>query len=129
MTDRQTVWLVEDTSYEDQRVLGICSSKEKAETLASMYPGADDPEEWEMDGDIPALKKYSVEATMQSVEEARQISPDREEGARFFLRTRTFILEVITVADSEEHACKIANERRRQFVAEGTWGVNEEGRS
>jgi len=126
-TEGTTIWLVSDGSYSDYHVLGIYSTHELAVAAKEAHNAYNEIEEWELDqippgppglfywhvamdraGNSTSAKRVSnVRATPFSCAWAPYRDNDR---VSFF-----------AWAADEQHAVKIANERRTALIASGQW--------
>jgi hypothetical protein len=121
------LFLVSDGCYSDYRICGIYTTQEKAELARKLYAADNDVEEWEVDampdhppglfafqvimdreGSVSLVSFYDAEAMPN-----RTWMPSGNLGVRFYMW-----------AKDEEHAVKIANERRAALVADNVWTTN-----
>ena len=117
-----TVYLVTDGSYSDYRVLGVYSTEEKAKSAVELFHAQNDIEEFEIDAipeHPPGMLAWSV--VMEANGDTRLVrreSPLEDRWAPYGDgRACIFYLW----AKDEEHALKIANERRTSLIALGEW--------
>lgn len=123
----EIVFVVTAGSYSDYRVCGIYSTREKAERAKDVFNADNDIEEWtldEMPECPPGLVAWRVHI--------------QKDGAAKASRTEAPVhahwMELVPYSTSgnggcttemyaadEKHAIKIANERRIQALALGTW--------
>lgn len=132
---KQTVWMVSTGSYSDYSVVAVCSTRERAEAMREFCNGNEPVEYvldeefrffgsgrllWQVwmhrDGESPDA--YRCDSTTGAddgnwrKDKARWVSPGSEpESLHGFY----------VWAKDEQHAIKIANERRAQLIAEGLW--------
>ena len=125
-----TVYLVSDGEYSDYSILGIYSTKEKAEEALALY-AAKYIEEWEIDvlpphppGELRWIVNVQDSGNILSVEPA---SAEEKYVAfksfRKWLEPDTRIL--ILWARDKDHAIKIASEKRREMIVSGEWYSND----
>lgn len=136
-----TLYAVSRGSYSDYGVVAIFSTKEKAEEYMLFVPSDDynDIETYELDpGVVDKIRKgYSPwfvimlrDGTTEEVR--RQEVSSYSIGSSAWIHRRSTLpsrvqhslpdcIVVHTMAKSEEHAVKIANEKRVQFIANGEW--------
>jgi len=145
----KSVWVIEAGSYSDYHVVGVFSTKENAERAlgwlsagGAEYLYRPSVGEWEMDPAIAELNagmdQWSVcmdyDGTVEraKVEESRY---DLNVDIRAWLRTKApayggkgvnDAVEGTVWARDEEHAIKIANEKRLQRIASGELKSHEE---
>ena len=126
-----TVWLLERGEYSDREVVGVFSSREKAEVVAKAinasegnYYNCHEPHEWVLDslytplsqGLLSYYVRIEFDGTVLDVEPRGIADRDLYEIPR--MNKRTLVISVW--ARNKEHAVKIANERRIQWrVKEG----------
>ena len=112
------------------KICAACSTKEKAEEARRLYR-ADNIEEWELDehpGCPPDYMPYYVVMDLagdagkedvgyqfEKIQQGWKIRTVRRTGPKYVL--------LYVLARDEEHAVKIAGERRRAMMAEGSWGL------
>lgn len=146
MSERRSVWVIEQGSYSDYRVVGVFSSKENAERVAEKINAGTDSyneaevAEWPMDPGIDALnqnlKRFHVlmlhDGSVEGVEELDgwDYYPDLTDGHWLWERTKApayqgrgipDVLNSSVWARDEKHAVKVSNERRVQMIASGEW--------
>lgn len=121
------VYLVTDGDYSDYHVLGVFSSREKADHAKRLYAACNNVEEYELDAvpeSPPGLLAYVV--LMEISGDVKDLWQESVAGfksrwhpgdlygsapvAWFRIRAR-----------DEQHAVKIANEWRAQIIAMGLW--------
>lgn len=138
----RTVWVVEQGSYSDYRVIGVFSTQANAELIKERInkDGLYEPAtvaEWPFDPGIEGLRKGYTPWTvlMQqdgSIEEIRQddlflslVSTvqlwERSQSPYYQRRGVPDVLRGNIWAKDSTHAIKIMNEHRAQFIALGTW--------
>lgn len=139
-----TIWVVEQGCYSDYLVVGVFSSKENAEIVASKINAAEyvydqaTVAEWPLDPAISeinnGMKLYSImmlkDGTSESVKESEFNSYNMGGEFRIWERSKTVCPETSKKPDcltatvwatSSYHAIKIANEKRAQMIASGEW--------
>ncbi len=123
------VYLVTEGCYSDYRVLGVYSTKENADYAHVLYASDNKIEEYDLDyfGDDPrdGLLPYAVEMKktgdvaevirwgVHEVPSSKWVPLMYSDAVRFFVRAR-----------DDEHAVKIANERRAELIASESWTTN-----
>lgn len=150
MSEKKSVWVVEQGSYSDYGVLGVFSTREAAEMMAARINEAADRcdeeatvAEWPLDPGVDALRaglwRFDIwmkeDGSADSVypasdwKELPAEDPSHGLGNTFEMRilsvhpvpTKERQLRARVWARDREHAIKIANERRVQLVASGEW--------
>lgn len=139
----KTVWVVEQGSYSDYRVVGVFSSKKNAELVAdkvnrsSLYDAAT-VAEWPIDPGVEGLNKgYKVwlgdmlfDGTVERMEEWDFNSFYSIGGLRLWERSKApayngkgvpDCLHGQVLAKNRTHAIKIFNDRRAEMIATGQW--------
>jgi hypothetical protein len=130
-----TIYLVSDGEYSDYTVLGLYSTKEKAEEARALY-AANYIEEFELDylpphppGEL-LWRVYMLDNG--DVTDVNQGSPSEKfvpfESNRFFLTSdypKTVGRMLALWARDKEHAIKIASEKRREMLVSGEWYSND----
>lgn len=136
-----TVWVIEQGSYSDYRVVGVYTSKANAEKIAALlnkekYSDEATVAEWPVNPAVDeinqGLKMYLVQMHMngntERVEESDITSYSLSSRLEVWERTkapawqRQPIDDMISGhvwAESVEHAVKIANEYRARAIADG----------
>lgn len=120
-----TAFMVTEGCYSDYHVVGVFTTREKAEYFVSLFPDGQQPdiEEVEIDAvdGFPVGRRcYSVRFDKDGHSTAKQDEPRVVDescwpyGDGINMITRCW-------ATSEAHAIKIANERRAMAIAMGTW--------
>ena len=127
----KTVWVVEEGSYSDYRVVGVFSSKENAEKVADLVGGCVDV--WPLDPRIEDMNegRYPYFVSMERDGTTRMVKReqwhyafDRYHGrldVEYPLMHPKGTLVGVVFATDEEHAVKIANETRARYIVEGKW--------
>ena len=135
-----TVWVVTDGGYSDKYVVSVCSSEENAKEFIESKLG-DDYYDTEIDALLDKAKQRLKVAVVDMRKDGSLI-----EDKVWFPHCCTDLIEECAVdfssygsyggsryrpedkgyrfsmwARDEEHAIKIANERRTRMIAEGTW--------
>lgn len=127
----KSVWVVETGEYSDYRVVGVFSTEENAQLMADRVCGS--VEEWPMDpwidhinqGLVPYYVDMSTDGTINRITELRwSRSHPYETNLLFYHQQRSIIGTVFST--DEQHAIKIANEVRAQYIAEGKWPSDED---
>lgn len=141
--NRKTVWVIEQGEYSDYSVRGVFSSKENAERVAVLYKRdwGDAPEvnEWVLDPAVEetlqGLVKWNVtlrrDGTVERCEQSTYYG-NLNESVNLWERTKApayrdkpdveDALMAEVWAKGSEHAVKIVNERRAEWIALGKWG-------
>lgn len=127
------VYIVSTGSYSDWMILGIYSTQEKAEKARADYNAENDIKEYAVDEfpQIPdGLRPYCVIMTCVGgvLERPTQAVPAavgrwRDEWVPYSISKapeKQAVLFCVWARD-EEHAVKIANDRRAQLIATGEW--------
>lgn len=136
------VFMVTEGSYSDYSILAVFSTKEKAEEAREALDLENEIEEYEMDAPSAEIihyrntkeKRYSVymdeagnTSNVYKISDIgnKEIKSTFEvrEGDRYTGRNTHIYAEVF--AQSKEHAIKITNEKRVQFIALNKWRVGE----
>lgn len=142
---KRTVWVIEQGSYSDYRVVGIYSTRENAQEIADIINREDPYDkaevgEWEVDPLISELRAgwrpfhlvMLADGTVENVRDEERNSYNIGNGTHLWLWERTKApaykgkgipdaLNGTVWAKDREHAIKIANERRVQMIASGEW--------
>jgi hypothetical protein len=128
-----SVWVVEDGEYSDYRVVGVFSSKKNAERVCKLTGG--EIAKWRMN---PAIDELNAGLHFYRVEIAKDGTVShcgRHEPSTYdidgtyestpWVDYRDHSLGVHLIvrvwASDDNHAIKIANERRMQKIANGEW--------
>jgi len=141
-----TIWVVEQGSYSDYRVVGVFSTKENADKIAALL-NVDSPsdeatvDEWVFD---PGIKELNAGKSLYFVQMQKDGTVERvqlREFSSYELRSagraemwrrstapayrggpNTFDVMWMTCwAKDETSAIKITNERRSEMIASGKW--------
>jgi hypothetical protein len=139
----QRIWVIEKGSYSDYRVVGVYTTKAKAERVAEAINAGDNFDaatvaEWPLDPGFDAInqgrKPFSI--TMLRDGEVERINKVEVSyyniGDKYSLWKRTEAdaykgkgipdaLSATVWARNEKHAIKIASEHRAQMIAGGKW--------
>jgi hypothetical protein len=128
------VWAIEEGEYSDYHVVGVFSTRENAELILSKYNASPyhhaEISEWDLDPAIEqlnaGLSRFYVQilrdGTVREVredfgiEEWETINLDdsrAQDGCKGY--------RIYVFAKDEQHAIKIANEKRLQYIANGHW--------
>lgn len=134
----KAIFALEDGSYSDYHVIGIYTTRERAETVQKLVGG--DINEWTLDPGwteintglnrwrVWMLRDGTVEETFH--EKITGYWINEESMAWIWRRTQALAykdkgipdcLQCLVWAKNEKHAVKIANEKRAQMIAEGKW--------
>ena len=128
-----TIYIITDGSYSDYHIVTVFSTRELAEKFIALYPDMNDDniEEYELDKFETQLKDglllYNV--SMYRDGETRNVDmgtmdndTDTQKNTMFReWNTVTWFMSCNMFATDEQHAVKIANERRTAFIASGEW--------
>lgn len=129
------LYVVTEGDYSDYHICGIYSTPEKAERARALYH-ADSIEEWEQDAmpDAPEGMTYFAVAMQRdgTTVYVRPRNADAREEEYDWCPTwptrwvngkleSIDAVEFTMFARDEQHAVKIANERRAQLIAENLW--------
>lgn len=139
---RRTVWVLEQGSYSDYRVVGVFSRQAHADA-ARRAMGAcpyDEPTiaEWPLDPGVQEraqgrqLYRVHMDRAGRTHDVARCDADAWVETERWVSKTGPMIDDRARLAAAhlinevwatdDQHAVKIVNERRAQHLAQGTWG-------
>jgi len=121
------VYVVTTGQYSDYGITAICSTKEMGEYANLLYGDeANGVDEWEVD-ELPKHPEGKLPFTVQMKESGD--SEVKRESIGYFKEKcepygddETFCFDVW--AKDEQHAVKIANEKRVQLIANGEWTVS-----
>ena len=125
-----TIYLVTNGSYSDYHVLGVYSTKEKAEHAKRLFASDNGIWEYELDGipdSPPGMLAYHVSMLVSG--DVKEVWQDTVEGfeSRWYVAPQ-WGADVIVVfhvwARDTTHAVKISNEWRAQIVALGLWDLH-----
>jgi len=130
------VFVVTSGCYSDYAIRNVFSTEQLAEDFMNMfsddgYPEWNDIEEWEVDAlgnDMHGKKAYRVRMNKKGVTVEVDIRDsaygfecrDGAEGCATIIDIHNNMCADIAATD-EEHAVKIANERRVRLIAENRW--------
>lgn len=130
-----TIYLVSKGSYSDYHVCGVYSTREKADHAQKLFGDEAGIEVYDLD-DVPdappGLFRYSVTMS-KSGDRARVclvcVSGDVDPASVEFIPKfhswsepcEAHAADFRVWARDDEHAVKIANEKRTQMIAEGRW--------
>ena len=140
----KSVWVIEQGSYSDYRVVGVYSSKRNAQLVCdAINTGGHDDEatvaKWPVDQSVLEVsrgyKRFIVtmlrDGTVEDIRGPEAISSyDMSSTLRIWRRTQApaykgkgipDALNGSVLAKDEKHAIKIANEQRTQMIALGKW--------
>ena len=125
------VYIVTSGYYSDHHVVSVHSTEEGAREVAKVTPDSD-VEEHEVDsvGGYPKdMSLYCVLMDVTGLAEGVQMcDPEYHKGFEnaFLTTVRGPRYYHYMWARDQNHAIKIANERRMQMLAENRWGVRED---
>lgn len=130
------VWFVEQGSYSDYRVSGVFTTEEKAQYIADKINGTGDVYRYEeasirkvpLDPAVnelqQGLEEYQVwmlrDGTVEGCEHRPKLTGYSLGGGEPWINNNSEMMTSV-FASSEEHAVKIANERRTMMIATGEW--------
>ena len=121
-----TVYVVTEGSYSDYHIIGVFSEESVAEQLAERW--GCDVKEYELDSLAQLIEKPMYGITMlrdgaiiHAGKSNHFIEPSAALRHRWYAGQWQIILCITCFANDEQHAAKIANEKRTQFVASGEW--------
>ena len=130
------IYIISSGSYSDYSVWGVCSTKELAEKTIDVlnkmkYSDEYEIEEYELDiinkippgyepWEVHMDKDGNVKKYLCHVELNENQGFNRP---RFYMPIdRNEMMEMVVIARNLEHAVKIVNEKRAQFIAMDQWG-------
>jgi len=124
------VYIVTSGDYSDYCIHAVFSTSGAAETFCNTF-NCDEVEEWDIDGYAElgiGKKPFCVEISKEgnatvSIYISSDYLPPNKPINVFFGRDE--ILRVYCFANDKQHAIKIANEKRVEFIALNRWGINE----
>lgn len=119
------IYLITQGEYSDYRVCGAFSTEDKANQALPFYTGAPEIEEYELDQVTPKPGWWMWQVVLDENGDRSALghAPHKidpcPESSQYWpgLNCRAFYV----CAKDENHAFKIANERRAQIVALGLW--------
>jgi len=121
------IYVVFNGYYSDRHVVGVCSTKELAERLAVLTTEAWDKSDWAV-YDVDVIPECPVGLLPYDVVMDRRggvKSCNRDSAIGFKPDTEYYgednLMSFYMWAKDEEHAVKIANERRTQLIAMNIW--------
>ncbi len=142
----KTIWVIEKGSYSDYRVVGVYSTKANAQAMCDRINKDEEYEraeiaEWSLDPGVEAINQGLEVYLVWMLRDGTVEKIQRESGGDEF---QWALNENLTVwrranapaykgknvqdclhgrvfAKDEQHAIKIANERRTQLIANGQW--------
>lgn len=138
LSEPRAVWAIEQGEYSDYHVVGVFTSAVDAELVVDTIGGDSTIAEWPLNpavADIRAGRKpfWVLMLRDGTVESVRPTEPnDHELAGRAWIHRRSSApafqgtglpdaLQVTAWATDEQHAVKIANEKRLQMIASGEW--------
>ena len=129
-----TIWALEQGEYSDYRIIGVFSTEENARRIKNLTDSKWDIAEiveWEIDPFIDNLNAgkmvYSVAMRRDGLVENVKCEWHEYECSDGVLYLETIdganarVLHTFMWATDEQHAIKIANERRIKKIASGEW--------
>jgi hypothetical protein len=129
--EEKIVYVVMKGYYSDRHIVGICSTEDKADELALLASDSWEDaqvDEYVLDPLVPGrpegtLPFYVIMRYSGDTDSVRREGIDLESPslspANYYGRDNLIIFHCW--ATDEEHAVKIANERRTSLIAEGIW--------
>lgn len=125
-----TIFVVTEGQCSDYRICGVYSTRENAERAKVVWTdrwSRPDIEEYELDkylADLAGGRRPYMVIMDRDGDCEREPIPHEPGEFRITHWPEVNIIDTMTVtvwATSPEHAAKIANERRVQLIADGTW--------
>lgn len=123
------VYVVTDGHYSDYRVVGICSTLEKANRLRELYNCKNDIKEMALD-DLPDVPP-GLYAFVVVMDQDGNVRYSRREGCDVMQNNWKWApycdgknVAFYVWARDDRHAIKIANEQRIQLIANNQWIVD-----
>ena len=123
------VYVVTKGDYSDYHIVGVYSSKELAD-LAHKNLNADDIETWKLDehmGEKGGLLLYNVimdrHGNTKGLSRQSNLEEPQHDWYPYYGADQYQMVFPVWAKDAS-HAVKIANERRIQLIASGTWGIS-----
>jgi len=125
------VYIVTSGSYSDYQIDGVFSTEERAEafiTATGLYDGR--AVRWDVDLDAEKIDRglvhykvdMDIEGNVRHMKKSTPVCPERAFGRiRGYDHKGSQWLEAYIWARNEEHAVKIANERRTRILALNLW--------
>jgi hypothetical protein len=138
VSETKTVWVVEEGEYSDYRVVGVFSSEANAKQVAELVGG--EVAEWPVDPNIAELNQglhiYFVQMRRDgTVDRCEHQKIDaygltgigvtmwrRSQAPAYRGQNMPDVMHAKVWAKDEQHAIKIANEHRAEWIASGKWG-------
>jgi hypothetical protein len=125
---KEIIYIVTNGSYSDYRIVAVYDNNEMAQQHANSLPDAQ-VEEYEINQFADKLKQglFAFEITMQKdgtviyVHKKGFELDDWDNTPSIYCRDGDCQLSYPCYAKSEEHATKIANEKRLQLIAADKW--------
>jgi hypothetical protein len=131
------IYVITSGEYSDYNINCVFSTRQLAEAYVEKYSAEEMRiEEYELDTEQMRLndprKNYRVRIYKNGDAEAQEgvmVDEDDDEEDDYFYQSLwndpiNLYLQFVCLADSKEHAIKIANEKRIQHIANNTWGIN-----
>lgn len=131
----KSVFVVTSGSYSDYRIEAVFSSRLLADGFASCFADCQ-VTEWELDAEQYKIRPdgkilFSVNMGRDGDGQARKCSTDETESPLEYIESGMigsthYAAEIFGTlyARDEQHAIKIANEKRGQLIAEDKWPVD-----
>lgn len=135
-----TVYVVTDGDYSDYHIVGVFSTREKAEAAGEMYNALNKVAEYEIDPPTPSPPQPGYVPYQVDMARDGRVTYTRRVGATEPVRAAVWIpalvcwepqevgIIVTAWAKHQQHAVKIANEIRTQLIALNRWPTEEERR-
>lgn len=126
----EKIYVVTDGNYSDYRIMGVFDSKEKAELYIDSFYGR--IEEYVLNPYNEELKNgfksFAVYMNINGSTEKYGIkcgngSTNDNSFFNYYGDDEIYLIANMWAKD-EQHAIKIANERRVQYIANNTWGID-----
>lgn len=145
---KNTIWVVEQGSYSDYRVVGVFTSKENADHIAKVINGDEEDRyddatvaEWPLDPAVAELRQGLSLYFVQMQADGTVDRCDRKEISGYELDGKVAmwrrsqapayrgqgladVLWVTAFAKNDKHAIKITNEHRARMIADGSWNAD-----
>jgi len=123
------VFVVQTGDYSDEYIVGIFSTQEKAERIAKLYEGSVREQEVDKIDNVPeGCWFYSVEMRKDGevilVRAKSADDYDANYGWDYNSYPENDHMTFFIWAKDEDHAIKIANEKRSMLIATECWGMD-----
>jgi hypothetical protein len=138
------VWVIEQGEYSDYRVVGVYTTEENAQKVCDLLNDGDEYStasvaEWPLDPTITELnqgmtfwhvamlKNGDTERVEQVGIQSYRLNSEfnlwrRSKAPLYQMRNMPDVLQAWVWAGDAQHAVKIANEKRAEWIATGKWG-------